>query len=116
MMMTLKEDQEDNLSTKMDLKRIHTMARPKWLTHRKKSQKRLEKQETTLALLPSTLEPCIKLESRAGRSCREKHRREAKQFENIKGPEPDNTALFRLDDNELRSSQAWRLVSIHKRL
>jgi hypothetical protein len=37
------------------------------------------------------------MESRAGGTAGKKHRREAKQFENIKAPEPDDTALFRLD-------------------
>ena len=37
------------------------------------------------------------MESRTEGTAGKKHRREAKQFENIKAPEPDDTALFRLD-------------------
>ena len=73
------------------------MTRPKWPTHQKKTL--LVKRDWTSRRPPwrCTFESCIKMESRAGGTAGKKHRREAKQFENIKAPEPDDTALFRLD-------------------
>ena len=70
------------------------MTRPKWPTHQKKTL--LVKRDWTSRRPPwrCTFESCIKMESRAGGTAGKKHRREAKQFENIKAPEPDNTVFF----------------------
>ena len=87
------------------------------------SRKRLDKKETTLTLLPSTIKFFFKTVMKEGELTKEgreelaeKYHLEAKQFEKIKAPKLDDTALFRLGDKEFKNSRAGRLVSIHNRL
>ena len=87
------------------------------------SRKRLDKKETTLTLLPSTIKFFFKTVMKEGELTKEgreelaeKYHLEAKQFEKIKAQKLDDTALFRLGDKEFKNSRAGRLVSIHNRL
>ena len=86
------------------------MTRPKWPTHQKKTL--LVKRDWTSRKPPwrRTFESCIKMESRAGGTAGKKHRCEAKQFENIKAPEPDDTALLS-PSGDLGISLVWHNLS-----
>ena len=122
------QDQENQARTMKDLKRAQNRARLKELTRSRNTSPAardwtLDKKETTLTLLPSTIKFFFKTVMKEGELTKEgreelaeKYHLEAKQFEKIKAPKLDDTALFRLGDKEFKNSRAGRLVSIHNRL
>lgn len=113
------QDQENQARTTKDLKRAQNRARPKKLTRLRNTSPAAR----DWTLLPSTIKFFFKTVMKEGELTKEgreelaeKYHLEAKQFEKIKAPKLDDTALFRLGDKEFKNSRAGRLVSIHNRL